>query len=221
MENRREQPHAYLRSVVLFVFMILGFVWLAPLVMAEEGITPCGQKLAGYYDSLDVEHLWLANERVEWMTGQTIPGSHKGSHCSTFVAAVCRRMGIYILRPPDHPQKLLADAQIKWLRDEGAAQGWRPVDSPFEAQRLANDGYVVVVAFGNPDPEKPGHIAFVRPSDRSKTAIEKEGPLIIQAGMNNYSSCSVKEGFRHHPGAWNSSADFRVSFFANKQYDMR
>jgi hypothetical protein len=74
-------------------------------------------------------------------------------------------MGVYLLRPPEHGQKLLANAQVEWLGSAAAReQGWSAVRDQREAQALANRGSLVLVAFPNPDHEKPGHVAVVRPS---------------------------------------------------------
>jgi len=178
-------------------------------------VTPAGRRLAERLDAMDVEHHWLAGAHVDWRTGDPDRGTPFKSHCSVFVAAACERLGVYILRPPDHGQVHLASAQQEWLRAEGAAHGWRPVGSPYEAQRLANQGQVVVAVYGSPDPAKPGHIAVVRPSEKSPATIGVEGPQIIQAGAENWSSTSLREGFRHHRGAWQSARQFAVEFFAH------
>jgi hypothetical protein len=49
---------------------------------------------------------------------------------------------------------------------------------------------------------RPGHIAIVRPCDKSTAAIMSEGPQIIQAGMTNYESTGLATGFSRHPAAW-------------------
>jgi hypothetical protein len=98
---------------------------------------------------------------------------------------------------------LLANAQSKWL--EGAAaesEGWRRVPRMQEAQSLANQGRLVVVVYANPDPHVPGHVAIVRPSEKSMHALEDNGPQIIQAGTHNHNNTNVRIGFNSHPGAW-------------------
>jgi hypothetical protein len=71
-----------------------------------------------------------------------------------------------------------------------------------EAQQLANGGSLVLVVFQNSDRHVPGHIAIVRPSDKSMHALEENGPEIIQAGNQNYARTNVRIGFQHHAGAW-------------------
>jgi hypothetical protein len=171
-------------------------------------ITPAGDRLATALDSMKVESLWLAHEHVNWETGEPDrgandegPGNH--THCSAFAAAAAKRLGVYLLRPPEHGQLLLANAQAEWLGSAAAQKsGWQHVSDMREAQRLANQGNLVLVLFPNPDKHVPGHIAIVRPSEKSLTALQESGPQIIQAGNHNHASTSVRIGFLNHPGAW-------------------
>jgi len=90
-------------------------------------ITPAGMRLAASLDGMNVETLWQHGYHVDWRTGvaegarETAPGSH--THCSVFAAAVADRLGIYLLRPPEHGQNFLANAQERWLNSP-AATGW-------------------------------------------------------------------------------------------------
>jgi hypothetical protein len=158
-------------------------------------------------DALDVEHHWPAGLHVNWETGQpdgkpeSATGKH--THCSAFVAAAAKRLGIYILRPPEHPQILLANAQYEWLQTEGAKHGWRVVSGPADAQALANRGEFVVAAYQNSHADKPGHIAIVRPSDRNPASVDRDGPEVTQAGGTNYRAVTLAQGFAGHPSAWN------------------
>ena len=74
---------------------------------------------------------------------------------------------------------------------------------------------MVVAVYENPNPRKPGHIAFVRPCVKSAAELDANGPQVIQAGASNYNSCSLREGFRHHK-AWNNGHDFQVRFYSNR-----
>jgi hypothetical protein len=171
-------------------------------------VTPAGERLASSLDNMDVESKWLAHEHVNWETGEPDrgasdegPGTH--THCSAFAAAAAKRMGVYLLRPPEHGQVLLANAQAEWLAgDDGRKNGWRRIATAHEAQRLANEGMFVVVVYPNPDPHLSGHIAIVRPSEKSAGALEENGPEIIQAGEHNHARTNVRIGFGNHPGAW-------------------
>jgi len=189
--------------VILTTWM--GGLWSAT---AAE-ITPSGQRLGEVLDSMHVDRLWLAGRSVDWRTGEpkgkayTNATSH--THCSAFVAAAAERLGVYLLHPPEHSSVLLANAQQEWLRAEGANHDWHPVASPSQAQQLANEGQLVVVTCKNPNESLPGHIAIVRPSVRSEAEILAEGPEIIQAGAHNYVSTTSKQGFKHHPGAFENN----------------
>jgi hypothetical protein len=190
-------------------------LFLAAFCLPAAPVDPGGARLAERFSAMDVEHHWLPGHRLaDWRTGE--PAARKGStHCSAFLAAACERIGVDMLHPPEHGENFLATAQTDWLRQEGPRHGWTPVDSPSRAQELANQGQVVVVMFPSSDPRKSGHAALVLASDKSGALLEAEGPQIIQAGAQNAASTSVKEGFRHHRGAWVSGHDYTVQFFAH------
>lgn len=184
-------------------------------ILLVGGLPPQGVQLAARYDGMEVESHWLPGHQIHWRTGEIRSDSPGRTHCSAFLAAACERLDIYILRPPEHGQNLLANAQAQWLRRSGPDQGWQPVASPFKAQELANDGKVVVALYESPDPRKSGHAALVRPSDKSDAQLETEGPQVTQAGAENAASTTLKQGFRHHRGAWVSAREYRVEFFAH------
>jgi hypothetical protein len=179
-------------------------------------ITPAGQRLAKFYDSLNVEAHWIAGTHVDWQTGdpdgspERLPGRH--THCSAFVASAAQKLGVYILRPPEHGQVLLANAQNEWLAGAGSGAGWRPLRDAAEAQAAANRGLLVVASYHNHRDDKPGHIAIVRPSGKSDQAIMSEGPDVIQAGTQNSSRISLAEGFSGHRRAWE---DQEVHYYAH------
>ena len=196
---------------------LLLFLWAStPAAARASEITPDGQRLAQVLDSMHVEQLWLSGRQVNWRTGEpngkiyTNATSH--THCSAFAAAASEKLGVYLLRPPEHSSVLLANAQQGWLSAEGTNQGWYAISSPLKAQQLANQGQLVVVTCKNPDPDLPGHIAIIRPSTKSDDQIRREGPQIIQAGAQNFSSTTVKEGFKHHPGVFEKN---QVLYFAH------
>jgi len=181
----------------------------------SNGVTPsessCGllPPNSGEIDpvlSLDVEHHSPAGEHVSWESG--IPdgrleiSSGKHTHCSAFVAAAAKRADVYVLRPPEHQQILLANAQYDWLATDGKARGWKPIADGIQAQHYANQGWLVLAAYRNHHDEKPGHVAIVRPSDKEARAVREEGPQITQAGTINYRSVALRVGFAGHPAAW-------------------
>ena len=187
----------------IFLATLLS-VATSPLLAND--ITPAARQMATTIDALNVEQNWPAGEHVHWESGkpdgkpELSAGKH--THCSAFVAAAAKHLGVYILRPPEHAQILLANAQYDWLENEGAQQGWHAVHDGFAAQDAANRGLLVVATYKNHHDDKPGHIAIVRPSDKSREAIRAEGPQITQAGGTNYRSTSLRQGFAGHPAAW-------------------
>jgi hypothetical protein len=171
-------------------------------------ITPAGERLSDVLDAMDVENHWLNHEHVNWETGEpdkgedyTGPGTH--THCSAFAAAAAKRLGVYLLRPPEHGQILLANAQYEWLANEnGHKAGWRALAGMAEAQRQANQGDLVLAVYESPNDHKPGHVAIVRPSKRPMAVLIADGPEAISAGVHNHNKVSIRVAFEHHPGAF-------------------
>jgi hypothetical protein len=187
--------------------LVLICLCLAPLGSSRAGeISRVAQRLFAKIDALNVEQHWPAGEHVHWETGEPdgkperTPGKH--THCSTFVAAAVKHLGIYILRPPEHGQLLLANAQYDWLANAGVQHGWRPLRDAVDAQSDANRGLLVVATYKNHQDDKPGHIAIVRPSNKSRASILSEGPQVTQAGGTNYRSTSLRQGFAGHQRAF-------------------
>src|ERR1700722_1486062 len=85
-------------------------------------ITPQGRQLERFLDDSGVDHLWVTGWHIDWRTRsahrQQPGGREAKTHCSAFVAAMAERLRIYVLRPPEHSQALLANAQMRWLRDQ-------------------------------------------------------------------------------------------------------
>ncbi len=202
-------PRCFKLLVVLIAFEALR-------CPAEE-ISPTGRWLTEKLDAMDVEHLWLPGTSVNWQTGTPLRKAPSGkgnhTHCSAFAAEACRRLGIYLLRPPEHSTVMLANAQYDWLFKSGKEQGWTRVPDGLQAQHFANQGYLVVAVFKESDPKRPGHIAIIRPSTKSNEQINAEGPQVTQAGGHNARSTSLKRGFGNHPDAWKNQL---VRYFAHK-----
>ena len=185
---------------------------LSPLLAAPAAaqaccgpITPAGEQLRRRLDASNVEHLWLPYKHVNWETGATVDdplARPAATHCSAFVASFAKQLGVYILRPPEHSDILLANAQMRWLSDDGAAQGWRRLPDAAAAQASANQGNLVVAVYENVDRHKAGHIAFVRPGTPSAARLAEEGPDVTQAGAVNAIAIPLKRAFSHHAGAW-------------------
>jgi hypothetical protein len=167
-------------------------------------ITVDGERLLRFLDDSGVDHLWLAGFRVNWQTGVAVAawpagtGSH--THCSAFAASAAMRLGVYLLRPPQHGQTLLANAQMHWLRGpEAVADGWHMLPDVVTAQAEANRGTLVMAVFENPNLTQPGHIAIVRPGLITPGALAQDGPMITQAGGHNALAVPLAEGFGNHP----------------------
>jgi len=195
--------------------LLASLLFLSPFASGADH-SPNGSRLADFLDHTGVEQRWPAGVHVAWETG--IPdgkpekSAGKHTHCSAFVASIGKQLGIYILRPPEHSQVLLANAQYEWLESEGAQQGWRSVPGAIEAQAAANRGELVVATYRNHHDDKPGHIAIVRPSNKTRQDIAAEGPQITQAGGTNFLSTSLARGFAGHPAAWGKG---EVRFYAH------
>ena len=204
--------------VLLLLLLLLLLLRVAvPAVSGEDGdtVSAAGIALAAQIDRMDVEHLWTAGKGVDWRTGRVDPASRgHGTHCSAFAAAFCAQQGIYILRPPEHSQVLLANAQYEWLEQHGKEFGWVPVASGAAAQSLANRGWVVVAVCRNVNPRRPGHIAVVRPGVRTAEEQAAAGPLVAQAGTVNRGNIPLAAGFRNHRQAWING---EIRFFAHRK----
>lgn len=198
------------------MILIIHILFVFSLQAHETVITPEGQSLSVFLDSLRVEELWQASRRVNWLTGEPKTGilndDKPHTHCSAFVAAVAYQLDIYILRPPDHSETLLANAQFDWLGQEGKLEGWLELESGLKAQAFANRGFLVVAVYKSRKENASGHIVIVRPEHKDEELILKEGPQIIQAGLKNYRSTSLYEGFKQHPPAFKPG---KIRFFAH------
>jgi hypothetical protein len=205
--------------------LVLLLAGALPVVAAAGGAPCCGPvtadgaRLARFLDGTGVDHLWLPGFRVDWQTGTALEAWHDSrshTHCSAFAASAAMRLGVYVLRPPEHRETLLANAQMRWLAGpEAAAGGWQPLADAEAAQAAANQGRLVLAAFENPDPHKAGHIAIVRPGDIDAATLAEAGPLVTQAGAQNALSVPLARGFAHHPGAWLPGGGGAVRFFAH------
>lgn len=177
-------------------------------------ISPQGRRLSAVLDSMQVEQRWLPGTAVEWRTGELDPaGKALASHCSAFVAAVCSACGVYVLRPPDHGEWLLANAQCRWLEDEGPRYGWTRLGGGLAAQRAANRGHLVLACYLNPDRDDPGHVAVVRPSARPDRAVRVDGPDLTQAGIHNFERVCARTAFELHVRPWQPG---RIAYYLHR-----
>ncbi|PZP48727.1 MAG: hypothetical protein DI598_09550 [Pseudopedobacter saltans] len=203
-------------SIVIFFFSAIAIFGQTVAPLSSDGL-----KLRNFYLNENVENLWIAGHHINWETGEPDKANAtKGikTHCSAFVASVCKQNNIYILRPPEHTTELLANAQYDWLFTKDARNaGWSQIKDSvfFTAQNLANMGCIVIAVAKNPNNHKPGHIAFVMPIGKTMNSLLAEGPTLIQAGLINSNSISLKTGFKHHISNWTKVTDL-VAFFYNK-----
>jgi hypothetical protein len=149
---------------------------------------------------MDVEHHWLAGKAIDWRTGnpKNGPPPYPPTHSGAFVAAVCARARLPMLTG-SAAQNLIPNRQQDWLLNEGAGRGWTVVNA-VRAQRLANQGWVVIASWKNPAPPAnsrtaSGHGAIVRPDARATADISGRGPRITQAGQRNFRNTDVQTGF--------------------------
>jgi hypothetical protein len=183
-------------------------------------ITMDGERLLRFLDDSGVDHLWLSGFRVNWRTGIAVTpwpaGTGAHTHCSAFAASAAMRLGVYLLRPPQHSQTLLANAQMHWLRSpQAAAGGWYMLPDAVTAQAEANRGALVMAVFEDPNLNEPGHIAIVRPGLITASALAQNGPMVTQAGGHNALAVPLARGFANHPGAWIAGDGGAVRFFAH------
>ena len=202
------------RTLAVIAMLFWASAGLA--VSPTETVSLRGERLARQLDALGVESKWIAGAHIDWRTGlpdgRPERGNGRHTHCSAFVAAAAEKLGVHILRPPEHSQVLLANAQFEWLAEDGADEGWRSLRDGESAQAAANAGDLVVAAYKSHRDDKPGHIAIVRPAPRSEIVLAADGPLVIQAGTVNSAAVALREGFAGHPAAWR---DHEVRYYAH------
>ena len=183
-----------------------------------------GERLSDFLDGTHVETRWLADHHVIWQTGQPNgpsegdPAHH--THCSAYVAAAALYLDIYILRPPNHGQLNLANAQVTWLGGGGTQSGPTAAEAEWislgtsgsdgvldNATAAANSGKLVVAGYFQPQTQqsdgaqthRAGHIVIVRPQGSFPS---DQGPQVVTAGVKNFKSASMKFAFGDHPLAW-------------------
>jgi len=149
------------------------------------------------------------------------------TYCNIFAWDVTSAMGAEIPHwvdsvtgePRNYPDvkgaiELNANGMAKWLKEHGSKYGWIEVSAK-EAQEAANSGKPAVVCWYNnyykgadgtrvfdeinkwSRDQYPGHIAIVRPEEKTKypDIISNKGVYIAQAGSNNYNYNKVESGF--------------------------
>lgn len=163
-------------------------------------------KLENVLNSMDLTTKWLPGYNVDCLTGERVKNKSttvSSSHCSCFVFAVCNKMNVKMIGTPEYKQYHLATNQMKWLRTNEAKEcGWREINGNLKekyitSQKKANDGYLVIAGVEQ-DNQIRGHIAIVRPSNKLKFYVVREGPEVMSSSTINTYSSSIKEDFLYY-----------------------
>ena len=199
---------------------------------SDSNYTPAsGPRLLEFLDGLPVTTRWLSGHHVVWQTGQQNVlqggGPAAETHCSAFVAAVALMLDIYLLRPPNHGQEFLADAQADWLNGTGDAPGptakgtgWIVLGTAdivaakaAAAERAGRGQLVLAIYHAPPDPGTgqpvSGHVCIVltqQPPQDDQSTLN-----VMSVGEHNWPKVEIETAFRDHPLAWPS----RVHFYAH------
>jgi hypothetical protein len=164
-----------------------------------------GNVLKEYLFSLDVEHNWLQNQYVDWLTGTkkiidfSIPDNLDSfyTHCSSFVSSVCYQLHVPFLIPNTHIKtEGFANKQCIWLHDYGNANSWIQIHKN-NVMHEANKGYLIVATYYNLNDCNCGHIAIVCPCEQSNQSEQSE-ICVCQAGLTNSSCMNILKAFTHH-----------------------
>jgi hypothetical protein len=187
----------YLDIKYIILVLILVFAILFPyykLTRLEEVLL-----------NINLDSGWSAGYNVECSTGngkENKSTTVKTSHCSCLIYYVCNQFGIYIPSPPEYSQFHLADRQLEWLSsNDGIKQGWKDIGETLpgiyeEAQKKANEGYLVIVGITHDD-RVNGHICIVRPyRNVDYNIIKKRGPIVIASSSPNTYADYLDDEFR-------------------------
>jgi hypothetical protein len=143
-------------------------------------ISEGGERLTVFLDGTHVETRWIADYHVIWQTGQR-NGPAEGdaahhTHCSAYVAAAALYLDIYILRPPNHMQLQLANAQVDWLGGNGNESGPTAAEAGWSALGSSGDGGVLDAAVTATNLGKLVVAGYKEPPRSSPTAPPCTGP---------------------------------------------
>jgi len=199
-----------------------------------ENISEAAKKNLEIINSLNVEEKWQKGTIINCKTGETLleetekqasPKLKRLTHCSCFAYAASTALGLPNKALLPHPESdeefipALPNKQAQWLETEGIKNGWNYIkskdrdDNFIQAQKFANQGYFIVSTYKPTNPKRAGHIAVVIPSNKDIEKIKLEGPDIAQAGINNFSSGSLKKGFKNKKNAFK---DNEIKFYYYK-----
>ena len=201
-----------LLSVVIVVIIVI-FVPVEKMTRLEEILL-----------TYNLDSGWSPGYNVNCETGKGTPNKSttvKTSHCSCFIYAVCKELGLYIPSPPEYKQFHLADRQLDWISSEnGMRNGWVDIgksvpDNYIAAQKKANDGYIVIAGVTQDD-RVNGHIGIVRPYRNVDFGIiSSRGPIIIASSSPNTIASYLDDEFKLDQRDF-GHLNGRVRFFYNK-----
>jgi hypothetical protein len=188
-----------------------------PVIKINQGLpmSKAGRALAAALDGMDVEHHWLAGQRVDWKTGNSVEDDGNGttSNGGAFVAAVGARFKVPM--PASEQSNFLPGNQFEWLLYDGKPKGWLAMGE-VEAQLLANQGWIVIAAWKNPasagERKTSGMMAVVRPDSTPVGEIAKNGPRVILVSDRNRNNVALNQAFP--ASAWDNK---EVIFLAHRQ----
>lgn len=143
---------------------------------------------------LDVENKWKQECSVDWLTGETITDQLKincldswFTHCSSFLSAVCFKLNIPFLIPPEVRTEGLANKQCKWLNEKGNKYGWLFVTQDQLVNYINENYFIVACQYCISDPNC-GHVAII--VDHVDNNI-----FVCQAGKINSSYMNICDAF--------------------------
>jgi hypothetical protein len=169
-----------------------------------------GYRLKKFYLNLGVTTKWQNGHEIEWETGIAKSSEivNKKTYCTRFVAATCKKAGVYTLHPEYPTDKFGANTLYDWLDSRKARKsGWKLVEGSdlleiyCHAQQYANNGRLVIAIYKDPS-RRPGHSALIMPAIVGCEEIRAIGPVLIQAGGRNSDSLRLSTGFRKRIHSW-------------------
>lgn len=161
-----------------------------------------GQRSAAAYNTVIDQYFVETNSRYARTSTST--------YCNIFASDVMLAMGLegdysHWLKnnaPSNSKTKgayeLNANATYNWINKYGSKYGWTKVSAE-EAQERANAGYPTIGIWKNPT-GKSGHVVVIRPEGtapdgKTYTYSAAKGPVIAQAGANNFNYGNISKGF--------------------------
>jgi len=205
----------------------LIFILLLLILLISYKPNTKRDKLIKLLDGMDLNNKWLPGKNISCYSGETKPDKSttvKSSHCSCFIAAVCKKMNISMIGPPNYSQYHLADKQLKWLETDNAFQeSWFEIygsskQKYIEAQKIANEGKLVIVGVKQTK-NTNGHIAIVRPCYKLQYFVINDGPQVITSSHVNSYSIAMKDDFMLHKKEFKFLESEIQFFYNNKNID--